>query len=87
MDYASFDDESTYKTLLHVAAERNLVFIAKQLMKYYPDSNLLFISCPYKMRNGKQTECIPLLLALDNRHDGVASYLIKEIIARSHPER
>ena len=67
-------DREEEKTLLHVAAERNLVLIAECLLKY--DRDLV-----YKTTFRGKSNMLPVELALreDCMHDDVASLLIKNM--------
>ena len=59
------------KTILHLAAERNLQDIAHVFIKMYP--GLVYEPTS---DDGK----LPLELALKNRHDEVASLLVKSML-------
>ena len=61
------------KTILHLAAERDLVDIAKSYIKLYPNH-------VYEVTSGHGLRRIPLEFAIRNGHDETASYLAAKMM-------
>ena len=61
------------KTILHLAAERDLVDIAKSYVKLYPNH-------VYEVTSGHGLTRIPLEFAILNGHDETASYLATKMM-------
>ena len=68
------DDDLGCPTLLHLAAERNFVHVAKSLVN--KSGGLLYLKTE---KHGSKRPYLPIEIALMNFHDETAAYLITQM--------